>query len=87
MVQTKEFHVCIECDPPHVDNCSQCFGWGFHVSDDPDRRRMISASEVKPDMDFEMCFECFGTPINEDIFIFWGDPRLPKPVGIINART
>lgn len=78
----KDFRVCVSCSVPHVENCPKCFGWGFHLNGVP-----IRADEVenvnKNGLDFEMCFECFGEPTNEDIFTFWGDPRIEEPKGII----
>lgn len=79
MFQPKNFKVCVICNPPHVDNCPECFGWGLHLNGLP-----ISASEVDSDIDFVMCPECFGEPTNEDIFILWGHPDVRKPVGILN---
>lgn len=81
MVQTKDFHVCVECNPPHVDNCSQCFGYGLRNG------IPIAAGEIETVTDFQVCSECFGDPFNWDVLILWGDPRMPKPMGIINART
>jgi hypothetical protein len=83
----KDFRVCKECDPPHVENCETCFGWGLHPSGSP-----ISYGEVEKVAqtmtEFEMCPECYGNPWNPYIFILWGDSDSPeKPVGILYAGS
>lgn len=83
MVQSKEFRVCTSCTPPHVENCSKCFGYGLA------KGIPISAGQiewfVETGTPFQVCDECLGDPLNTDIFTLWGDPSLPKPVGVLNA--
>jgi hypothetical protein len=88
-----EFRVCIKCDPPHVENCSNCFGFGFH-----ENGMLIIAAEAgdswQDDKKWISCPVCKGTPKNEHIekmlleirhdFILNGNPSSEeKPTGIL----
>jgi len=75
----RNFRVCKECTPPHVENCEICFGWGFHNGSP------ITAGQIESVVEFEICSECLGDPYNEDIIALWGDSDSEKPVGVINA--
>lgn len=47
--------ICRDCDPPHVDNCTKCFGYGFHKGG-----MIVRAGEAKELTDSVTCSECFG---------------------------
>lgn len=57
-------HVCRDCDPPHVDNCRTCFGWGVHRVEGKEGTYPISASGFDDPTvvaKAETCPECGGT--------------------------
>jgi hypothetical protein len=56
------FRVCLTCDPPHVENCRTCFGWGVYPHDG--KHYPISGSAMDDPDVREIavpCPECGGT--------------------------
>lgn len=69
-----EPRVCTECEIPHVENCSECFGWGLHPNGTP-----ISASEAHDWACWEhykKCEACGGTPRNEHLRLLFRPPNM-----------
>jgi len=57
------YHVCVECDPPHVDNCRTCFGWGLKKG----TMIPLSAHEVDTLTECDPCPECHGNLKNDQL--------------------
>lgn len=59
-----EPRVCYKCQPPHVENCSTCAGWGLTSTG----LVFIAASEIenytRDGWHYVACPECGGTPYN-----------------------
>jgi hypothetical protein len=68
MAYKRVFHVCVECDPIHVDNCPNCFGYGFHKGTEIP----VAAREVKTLTECDPCPVCVGTVTNDALY------RIPK---------
>ncbi len=62
--------ICLECDPPHAENCTECFGWGWQKSKAEGVEHIVNPPRVlicgrdaglpsRPGD--ERCAECGGT--------------------------
>ena len=58
-------HICRICTIPHVDNCPDCFGFGFDY--DGNLIRAGLALLWPKDKPYQACSTCGGTPTNEHL--------------------
>lgn len=81
--------VCRNCNPPHVENCPECFGYGFDL-----KGNIVSAGrsedmrnemQITGKINFPPCSVCYGDIFNFDIDAFYGDGISPEPIGILDV--
>jgi hypothetical protein len=58
--------ICYSCDPPHVDNCPRCFGYGLTGKMAPIAAREVFGF-VRGRTHYLICPVCGGTPTNKHI--------------------
>lgn len=57
------FHVCTSCRPPHIDNCPDCFGYGFGPGEEVIRAGAAELMRARGDDGSRQCETC-GSDFN-----------------------